>query len=82
MTQGIGRSPLPLEHYRVDDIDRAAIAYYRYERIVADLVAYGERVLRRQGSAEDREVAILKVASAFLPNNVVEAAHKSFAELH
>jgi spectinomycin phosphotransferase len=63
------------------EINPVAIAYYRYERIVADLAAYGERIFETQGSAEDREVSLQRVVDAFLPNDVIEIAHRSYSEL-
>ncbi len=67
--------------YGPTKIDPIAIAYYRYERIVADLVAYGERILETQGSAEDRAESLRQVIDQFLPHNVIEIAHRSYLDV-
>ncbi len=69
------------EGYGQTTIDQIALAYYRYERIVEDFAAYGERILGGQGSAEEREDGLRRLASQFLPGNVVEMAHRSYAAL-
>jgi spectinomycin phosphotransferase len=67
--------------YGPAEIDAVALAYYRYERIVADLAAYGERLFGVHGSAEDRELSLRKVMDAFSRNNVIEIAHRTYAAL-
>jgi spectinomycin phosphotransferase len=62
-------------------IDPVAIAYYRYERIVADLAAYGQRIFGAEGSMEDREESLRRVINGFQPGNVVEMAHNAHAAL-
>lgn len=59
-------------------INPVALAYYRYERIVADFAAYGEQIFGMQGSAEDREEGLRQVSAQFLPNNVIDFAHRSY----
>jgi spectinomycin phosphotransferase len=66
------------EGYGDTVIDPVALAYYRYERIVEDFAAYGERILGTQGSAADREDGLRRLMSQFLPGNVVEMAHRSY----
>ena len=63
------------------EIDAVALAYYRYERIVADLAAYGERLFGTHGSPEDWELSLRKVMDVFSPNNVIEIAHRTYAAL-
>jgi spectinomycin phosphotransferase len=63
------------------EIDPIALAYYRYERIVADLAAYGEEVFEAQGSVEDRENGLRKVMGQFEPGRVVEIAHWTYQRL-
>lgn len=58
-------------------VDPRIIAYYRTERIVADLVAYGDQIFKVEGSVEDREDGLQKVMEQFLPNRVVEIAMKT-----
>jgi spectinomycin phosphotransferase len=63
------------------EIDPVALAYYRNERIVADLAAYGAQILGAQGSMEDRDHGLRKVIGAFQPNRVVEIAHRTYQRL-
>jgi spectinomycin phosphotransferase len=67
--------------YGPAEIDSVAIAFYRYERIVADIVEYGEQIFGLKGSAEDRERGARKFMEAFEPNDVIEIAHRSWSEL-
>jgi spectinomycin phosphotransferase len=67
--------------YGPADIDGAALAYYRYERIVADFAAYGEQVFGAQGSVEDRENGVRKVMGQFEPGRVIEIAHRTYQRL-
>jgi spectinomycin phosphotransferase len=62
-------------------LDPLALAYYRYERIVADLAAYGEQIFGAHGSLEDREHGLRQVMGQFLPRQVVEVAHRTFTRL-
>jgi spectinomycin phosphotransferase len=68
------------EGYGPTEIDPMALAYSRYERIVEDFAAYGERILRTPGSAADREEGLRRLMSQFLPGNVVEMAHRSYPD--
>lgn len=65
--------------YGATEIDPLALAYYRYERVIADLAAYGEQILEAQGSVEDREVGLRQVVSQFLPGEVIDVAHRTYA---
>jgi spectinomycin phosphotransferase len=67
--------------YGSTEIDPVALAYYRYERIVADIAAYATQIFGLQGSAEDRETGLRQLMSQFRPGEVVEIAHQSYAEL-
>jgi spectinomycin phosphotransferase len=67
--------------YGPAEIDSVAIAFYRYERIVADIAAYGERIFGSTESANDREASLRKLMDAFVPNNVVDIARKSYSKL-
>ena len=66
--------------YGTTTIDRLTLAYYRYERIVADIAAYAEQIFGLQGSVEDREEGLRQLMGQFLPNQVVEIAHRSYPE--
>jgi spectinomycin phosphotransferase len=63
------------------EIDLTALAYYRYERIVADFASYGEQIFEAQGSMEDRENGVRKVMGQFEPGRVIEIAHRTYARL-
>jgi len=65
--------------YGPAEIDLVAIAFYRYERIVADFAAYGEQIFGMKGSAEDREEGVRRFMNQFL--HVTEIAHKSYSDL-
>jgi spectinomycin phosphotransferase len=63
--------------YGQTEIDPIALAYYRYERIVEDIAVFCEQILLTDKGSEDRENGVRKLASAFLPNNVIEIARRS-----
>jgi spectinomycin phosphotransferase len=67
--------------YGDTESDLVVLSYYRYERIVADIAAYAEQIFGRQGSVEDRQEGLQQVIAQFLPNNVVEIAHRSYQQL-
>ncbi len=67
--------------YGATALDPIALSYYRYERIVADLVAYGEQIFGAQGSVEDREVGLRQMTAQFLPGNDVAIAHRGYQGL-
>jgi spectinomycin phosphotransferase len=67
--------------YGLVELDSVAIAFYRYERIVADFAAYGEQIVGMKGTVEDRESGVRKFMSGFLPNNPIERAHRSYSDL-
>jgi spectinomycin phosphotransferase len=66
--------------YGQTDIDLVALSYYRYERIVVDIAEDAERIFGMQGSVEDRQKG-LGLINQFLPNNVVDVAHRSYQQL-
>jgi spectinomycin phosphotransferase len=55
-------------------VDRMALAYYRYERIIQDIAAFCEQLLSTDEGGEDREQAYQYFASIFLPNHEFELA--------
>ncbi len=56
--------------------DPAALAYYRYERIVEDIAAYCEQLLASNEGEEDREQSLRYCMSNFLPGGTIEIAYR------
>jgi spectinomycin phosphotransferase len=67
--------------YGAAEVDPRVLAYYRYERIVADIAAYAEQIFGMQGSAADRAQGLRELMEQFHPNSVVEIAHRSYMAL-
>lgn len=63
--------------YTQSAVDRIALAYYRYERIIADFAAYGDQLLGSSEGEEDREQAYEFFASNFHPGGVIEVAFRT-----
>jgi spectinomycin phosphotransferase len=51
-----------------------ALSYYRYERIVQDIAAYGEQILLSFEGGSDREQGLQEFRSLFFPGSVVDIA--------
>jgi spectinomycin phosphotransferase len=68
--QGYGRT----------EINLVALSYYRYERIVVDIAECAEQIFGMRGSVEERQKA-LGLMNQFLPNNVVDIAHRTYQQL-
>lgn len=62
--QGYGPTP----------VDRNALAYYRFERIVQDIAAYCEQILLTDEGGQDRETGLRQLTGQFLPNQVIDIA--------
>lgn len=56
------------------EIDLAALAYYRFDRIVIDVAEYSRQILPAVESFADRERGLEKFKTAFQPGNVLEIA--------
>lgn len=63
--------------YGASEVDHDIIAYYRYERIVQDIVAFAEQLLLTDEGGDDREQALYFFNSQFQTNGVVEIALRS-----
>ncbi len=63
--------------YGQTQIDPAALAYYRYERIVQDIAVFCERIFQTNEGREDREQSLRYLKSNFLPNSTIEMAYRS-----
>jgi spectinomycin phosphotransferase len=60
--------------YGPTKIDAAAIAYYRYERIVEDIAVFHERIASANEGREDRQQSLNYLKSNFSPNAAIEIA--------
>jgi spectinomycin phosphotransferase len=65
------------EGYGKTDIDFTVMAYYRYERVIEDLDAYGEQLLLTDEGGADREQAYRRFTSNFEPGQTIEIAEKT-----
>lgn len=63
--------------YGRTEVDPLALAYYRYERIVEDIAAYGEELLLTDAGGADRERGLRSVVGQFDPGRVVEIAYQT-----
>lgn len=73
------RSPLEEEAlfhegYGNTTINKAAIAYYRYERIIEDIGVYCDQIFQSNDAEEDRAQSFEYFKSIFLPNGPLERA--------
>lgn len=59
-------------------VDPVALAYYRYERIVADFAAYADEIWNQRIGPEDREIGVRQLAGQFLPGHVIDIAHRTY----
>ena len=65
--------------YGLIQLDPAALAYYRYERIIQDLAVECEQILSSTTVGKDRQQALHFLKSNFLPGHVLEIARRSDA---
>jgi spectinomycin phosphotransferase len=66
------------EGYRKTDIDFTVLTYYRYERVIEDLAAYGEQLLLTDEGGADREQAYRRFTGNFEPGQTIELADKTY----
>ena len=79
--EGAREDALFYRGYGATEINPVALAYYRYERIVADVAAYGTQIFGAQGSVEDREQGLMQLMGQFRPNQVVAIAHQTYGQI-
>jgi spectinomycin phosphotransferase len=58
--------------------DTSALAYYRYERVIEDLAAYGEQLLLTDEGGADRESAYRRFTSNFEIRGTIWIANTSY----
>lgn len=63
--------------YGAAEIDAAALAYYRSERIVEDIAAFCQQLLLTDEGGADREQALGYLTDSFLPGHVVERTFRA-----
>jgi spectinomycin phosphotransferase len=63
--------------YGQTQIHPAAMAYYRYERIIEDLAIYCEQIFLSDEGGEDRKQSLENVKSNYLPGGTIELARRS-----
>ena len=66
------------EGYGKTEINFAMLAYYRYERVIEDLVAYGEQLLLTDEGGADREEAYRRFTGNFEPGETIEIAENTY----
>lgn len=57
------------------EVDAAAVAYYRFERIVEDLAVFAEQLLLSDEGGDDRAQSVRYVKSNFQPGGTIERAY-------
>lgn len=63
--------------YGPTQINPVALAYYRYERIIQDIAAFGEQLWVTTEGGDDRAQALRYLKSNFLPGDIIDIAYKS-----
>lgn len=63
--------------YGPTQIDPAALAYFRYERIIQDIAVYCRQIFLSSKGGEDREQSLQYLKSNFLPDSTIEIAYQS-----
>ena len=63
--------------YGPAQVDRAALAYYRFERVIQDIAAFGEQILFSEAGGEDREQGYDYFTSSFLPGHEIDLARQA-----
>jgi spectinomycin phosphotransferase len=68
-----------LQGYGETEVDRAALAYYRCERLVQDIAEFCEQILST-AVGEDRRQSLRFLASCFRPGGIADIALASYRE--
>ena len=63
--------------YGKTELNLKTLAFYRYERIIEDLAAYGEQLLLTDEGGTDREPAYRRFRINFEPGSTIEIAEKT-----
>ncbi len=68
------------EGYGAGEVDRAALAFYCFQRILEDVGASCQNVLAESAGEENKALEVEITKAQFAPGNAVEAAYKIEAE--
>ncbi len=63
--------------YGLAEVDPLALAYFRYERIIADIAVYSEELLGTTAGGEDRAQSLRYLRSNFAPGGTIELAYRA-----
>ncbi len=63
--------------YDAADVDRTALTYYQYERIIIDIAEFSRQILLTTGASPDRERGLEKFRPTFLPGQVLDMAYRT-----
>lgn len=79
---GDGHSPeeeekLFYQGYGQTEIDEAALAYYRYERIVEDIAVYCDQIFLTDAGGEDRNQSVEYLKSNYMSSGTIQVACRS-----
>ena len=64
--------------YGPAELNRAALVYYRYERVIEDIAAFADQILLTRGAEGDRQQGYGYFTSSFSPNGVIEIADRTY----
>lgn len=87
---GLGNSGLTPEQeenffyqgYGVTPINRVALAYYRYERVIEDIAVICDHVFQSESGGLDRQQALGLLSSNYLPGKTIDVARITDADLN
>ncbi|MCA9967575.1 MAG: phosphotransferase, partial [Anaerolineales bacterium] len=58
-------------------VNRAALAYFRYDRLLEDIALYGEELLLTNADSADRAQALYYLQANFRPNGTIALAQQA-----
>ena len=64
--------------YGSTEIHRSAQAYYRCERIITDIAVFCERILKEEGTLDERGRFLQYLRSNFQPGGTLDIAYSAF----